>query len=53
MTFAERKVNFTLLKKSMDEYGSKLDKASAEAFRTIKKDLLEQVDVAIRNNDIA
>jgi len=53
MTFAERKVNFSLLKRSMDEYGAKLDKAAAAAFKTIKKDLLDQIDVAIRNNDIA
>lgn len=53
MTFAERKVNFSLLKKSMDDYWAKLDKASSAAFKAIKKDLLEQIDVAIRNNDIA
>lgn len=53
MTFAERKVNFTNLKKSMDKYWDQLSKESKKIFTAMKKDILIQVNDAVAANDIA
>lgn len=52
LTFAERKVNFSAIKRSMDKVGGKLSGAAAKTFAKIKNDLVDQIDTAIRVNDV-
>jgi len=52
LTFAERKVNFSLINKTMDKYQEKLDKALSVIEKKQKTDLLKQLDKAVKNNDI-
>lgn len=53
MTFAERKVDFLSIKKAMDKNESKLSAAAKKEFEKMRDDLLEQIEEAIVNNDIA
>jgi len=53
MTFAERKVNFKMIKSSMEKYSSQLDGKTAKIFNNMKKDLLNQIDIAVQQNDVA
>jgi len=53
LTFAERKVNFNLIKDSQDKAIAKLDKALAEITDRQTQDILEQVKKAVKNNDVA
>lgn len=53
MTFAERKVNFKMIKSSMEKYSSQLDSKTAKIFNNMKKDLLNQIDIAVQQNDVA
>lgn len=53
MTFAERKVNFKMIKSSMEKYSSQLDGKTAKIFNNMKKDLLSQIDIAVQQNDVA
>lgn len=52
LTFAERKVNFVSLKKSVDSFEQILDEKFAEITTEMKEDLLKQVKDAVENNDI-
>lgn len=53
MTFAERKVNFKMIKGAMNKYSSQLDSKTATIFNNMKKDLLNQIDIAVQQNDVA
>lgn len=53
MTFAERKVNFKMIKGAMDKYSKQLDSKTATIFNNMKKDLLNQIDIAVQQNDVA
>jgi hypothetical protein len=53
MTFAERKVNFTSLKRAMETYNQKLEDKMKEITDKQKADLLDQVKAAVESNDIA
>ncbi len=52
LTFAERKVNFTGLKRSLDSFESQLDESLDPLISQIKADLLEKVKKAVESNDI-
>lgn len=53
LTFAERKVNLTSLKKAMQKAEADLTTSMGEVTEKMKEDLLEQVKKAVDNNDIA
>lgn len=53
MTFAERKVNFLSLKRSVDTFEQMLDEKLNELATSQKEDLLKQIKTAVENNDIA
>lgn len=53
LTFAERKVNFVSLKKSLDTFETILDEKLNEITAEMKEDLLKQVKKAVEENDIA
>lgn len=53
MTFAERKVNFVSLKRSMSTFEDQLSASVDETIMKIKDDLLLQVKKAVEENDIA
>jgi len=53
MTFAERKVNFVSLKRSMATFEETLSSSVDETLAKIKDDLLSQVKKAVEANDIA
>lgn len=52
MTFAERKVNFTSLKRSLDTFELQLDESLDPIITSMKQDILSQVKKAVENNDI-
>ncbi len=52
LTFTERKVNFTSLKRSMDTFDQILSEKVGEITAKQKEDLLNQVKKAVENNDI-
>ncbi len=52
LTFTERKVNFTSLKRSMDTFDQILSEKVEEITAKQKEDLLNQVKKAVENNDI-
>jgi len=52
MTFAERKVNFTSLQRSMSTFESILEEKLADITKRQKEDLLQQVKRAVEANDI-
>lgn len=51
LTFAERKVNFSLIKKTMEKYEKDLDKALKEIEKKQKEDLVNQIKRAVENDD--
>lgn len=53
LTFAERKVNFTSLKKAVDKFGKTLNAQTDDALVRMKDDLLTQVKNAVEKSDIA
>lgn len=52
LTFAERKVNFLSLQKSLDSFETILDEKITEITKDMKEDLLKQVKKAVDENDI-
>ena len=52
LTFAERKVNFTSIQRSLDTFEAILQAKVEEITTKQKNDLLKQVDKAVKNNDI-
>lgn len=52
LTFAERKVNFTSLNRSMETFSDILQKKLTDITNKQKEDLLKQVKKAVDNNDI-
>lgn len=52
LTFAERKVNFLSLQRSLDSFETILDEKMNEITVEMKDDLLKQVKKAVENNDI-
>lgn len=52
LTFAERKVNFTSLNRSMGTFESVLEEQIEDSIKEIKSDLVKQVKTAVKNNDI-
>lgn len=52
LTFAERKVNFSSIQRSMDSYWKILDEKLNDVWWKTKEDLINQIKVAIENNDI-
>lgn len=52
LTFAERKVNFLSLQKSLDSFETILDEKMNEITVEMKADLLKQVKKAVEENDI-
>lgn len=53
LTFAERKVNFTSLKRSLETFETQLDESLDPVIATMKQDLLEKIKLAVEKNDIA
>lgn len=53
LTFAERKVNFVSLNKSLDTFENILDEKLTEITNEMKTDLLKQVKKAVEENNIA
>jgi len=53
MTFAERKVNFLSIKRSVDTFEQMLEEKLNTLAQAQKDDLLKQIKVAVENNDIA
>lgn len=53
LTFAEKKVNFKSIRKSVDKFGSALDSEMNQITADQKADLLSQVKRAVDANDIA
>lgn len=52
MTFAERKVNFTSIKKAMDKQGGIISDKYTVITEKQKADILKQVEEAVKNNDV-
>lgn len=52
MTFAERKVNLSQISAAMAKYENQLQGEAKKVFNTMKKDLLQQVEDAIRLNNV-
>lgn len=52
LTFAERKVNFLSLQRSLDSFETILDEKMNEITVEMKADLLKQVKKAVETNDI-
>lgn len=53
LTFAEKKVNFTSLKRAMDTFNATLEESVNNITSQQKADLLEQIKKAVEANDIA
>jgi len=52
LTFAERKVNFTSLKRSMDSFGDLLEKQLTDITKKQRDDILKQLKSAVDKNDV-